>query len=166
MGLGNQLQNDHLKENTMNIYLRAMIAGFVATVVLSVLMLMKSMMGVMPGLDIAQMLTGMAHNMMGLPVNPAVGWLLHFMIGTVVWGIGFALLYRVLPGGGPVVKGVVFGVLAWLLMMLIPMPMAGAGLFGMKMGMMAPVMALMLHVTWGAVLGTTFGGLSRSAATA
>lgn len=150
----------------MNIYLRAMIAGFVATVVLSVLMLMKSMMGVMPGLDIAQMLTGMAHNMMGLPVNPAVGWLLHFMIGTVVWGIDFALLYRPLPGGSPVVKGVVFGVLAWMLMMLIPMPMAGAGLFGMKMGMMAPAMTLVLHVIWGAVLGTTFGGLSRSAATA
>lgn len=150
----------------MNIYLRAMIAGFAATVVLSLLMLMKSMMGVMPGLDVIQMLTGMAHGMMGLPANPAVGWMLHFLIGTVLWGIGFALLYKSLPGGGPLVKGIVFGVLAWLLMMLIPMPMAGAGLFGMKMGMMAPVMTLVLHLIWGAVLGATFGGLSRSAATA
>ena len=150
----------------MNIYLRAMTAGFVATVVLSLLMLMKSMMGVMPGLDIARMLTSMAHHMMGLPANPAVGWLLHFMIGTVVWGMGFALLYTVLPGGGPVIKGLAFGALAWLLMMLIPMPMAGAGLFGMKFGMMAPVMTLVLHLIWGAVLGATFSGLSRSAATA
>lgn len=149
----------------MNIYLRAIIAGFVATVVLSALMLIKSMMGVMPGLDIIQMLTGMAHNMMGLPANPAVGWMLHFLIGTVVWGIGFALLYKMLPGGSPVIKGIVFGVLAWLLMMLIPMPMAGAGLFGMKFGIMAPVMTLVLHVIWGAVLGATFSGLSRSAST-
>lgn len=150
----------------MNRYLRAMIAGFAATVVLSVLMLMKSMMGLMPGLNVIQMLTGMAHGMMGLPVNPAVGWVLHFLIGTVLWGVGFALLYKALPGKGPVVKGIVFGVLAWLLMMLIPMPMAGAGLFGMKMGMMAPVMTLVLHLIWGAVLGATFGGLDRSAATA
>ena len=140
-----------------------MIAGLVATVVLSVLMLIKSMMGVMPGLDIAQMLTGMAHKMMGLPANPAVGWVLHFMIGTVVWGIGFALLYKTLPTSGATTKGMVFGVLAWLLMMLIPMPMAGAGLFAMKMGMMAPVMTLVLHLIWGAVLGATFSGLSRSA---
>lgn len=149
----------------MNMYLRAMLAGFVATVVLSVMMLVKSMMGVMPGLDMIQMLTGMGHDVMGLPANPAVGWMLHFLIGTVFWGIGFALLYKVLPGGGPVVKGIVFGVLAWVLMMLIPMPMAGAGLFGMKMGMMAPVMTLVLHVIWGAVLGVIFGGLNRSAAT-
>lgn len=149
----------------MNVYSRAMIAGFVATVVLSVLMLMKSMMGVMPGLDVIRMLTGMAHDMMGLPANPAVGWMLHFLIGTVLWGIGFALFYKVLPGGSAVVKGIGFGVLAWVLMMLIPMPMAGAGLFGMKMGMMAPVMTLVLHLIWGAALGATFGALSRSVAT-
>lgn len=146
----------------MNTYVRAMIAGFVATVVLSALMLMKTMMGVMPALDVVATLTGMAHNMMGLPATPVVGWVLHFMIGTVVWGMGFALLYNVLPGGGSVTKGMVFGVLAWLMMMLIPMPMAGAGLFGMKMGMMAPVMTLVLHLIWGAVLGATFGGLGRA----
>lgn len=150
----------------MNTYVRAMIAGFVATVVLSALMLMKSMMGVMPALDLPTMLAGMAHNMMGLPANPAVGWVLHFMIGTVAWGIGFALLYKVLPSNSPLGKGIVFGALAWVLMMLIPMPMAGAGLFAMKMGMMAPVMTLVLHLIWGAVLGATYGGLSRSTSNA
>lgn len=122
------------------------------------------MIGVMPGHDVVAMLTGMGHDMMGLPANPVVGWALHFMIGTVLWGIGFALLYKVLPGGGPVAKGIVFGVLAWVPMMLVPMPMAGAGLFGIKMGMMAPVMTLVLHLIWGTVLGATCGGLGRSTA--
>ncbi|MDE2307173.1 MAG: hypothetical protein KGJ97_02645 [Xanthomonadaceae bacterium] len=148
----------------MNTYVRAMIAGFVATVVLSILMFIKSMMGVMPGLDVVHMLSGMAHQMMGMPDSPMVGWVMHFMIGTVVWGVLFALLFKVLPGSGAVAKGVAFGVLAWLLMMLIPMPMAGAGLFGMHMGMMAPAMTLVLHLIWGAVLGATFGALGRSAA--
>ena len=150
----------------MNTYVRAMISGFVATAVLSVLMLLKSMMGVLPGLDVIHMLTGMAHTMMGMPDSPTVGWILHFMIGTVLWGIGFALLYKPLPGNGPVAKGLSFGVLAWLLMMLIPLPLAGAGLFGMRMGMMAPVMTLVLHLVWGAVLGATYAELIRSAASA
>jgi hypothetical protein len=127
---------------------------------------MKSMMGVMPGLGVVAMLIGMAHNMVRLPANPVVGWVLDFMIGTVVWDIGFALLYKVLPGGGSVTKDTVFGVLAWLLMMLIPLPMAGAGLFGPKMGMMAPMMTLVLRLILGAVLGATFGALGRSTSNA
>ena len=59
-----------------------------------------------------------------------------------------------------------FGALAWLLMMLIPMPMAGAGLFVMKMGMMTPIMTLVLHLIWGAVLGATYRGLGRSTSNA
>ncbi|NUR23302.1 DUF6789 family protein [Frateuria sp.] len=143
----------------MNRYLRSIIAGFVATVVLSALMLMKSAMGLMPALDIVKMLTGVAHGMMGLPDNLAVGWIIHFMIGTVLWGVLFALLYGWLPGRGAVTKGLVFATFAWLVMMVIAMPMAGVGLFGMKLGIMAPVMALILHWIWGAVLGAVFGWL-------
>ena len=150
----------------MNNYIRSMVAGFVATVVLSARMLMQSVMGVMPELDVIQMLTSMAHLNMGLPVNPAVGWILHFMIGTVVWGFLFTFLYERLPGRGAVVKGIVFGTLAWLLMMLLVMPMAGAGLFGLNMGVMAPVMTLMLHLIWGAVLGSVFNMLGSRATTA
>ncbi len=35
--------------------------------------------------------------------------------------------------------------------------MAGAGAFGLKMGMMAPVATLMLHWIYGAVLGAIYG---------
>ena len=40
--------------------------------------------------------------------------------------------------------------------------MAGAGLFGMNMGILAPMMALALHLIFGAVLGWVYG---RSRAT-
>ncbi len=73
---------------------KAMLAAFVATVVLSILMLMKAMMGVMPGLDIAAMLA----KMMGAPDTPILGWVGHFMIGTVGYGVVFALLAGKLPG--------------------------------------------------------------------
>lgn len=144
-----------------NRYARAIVAGFVATVVLSVLMLIKGAMGMLPQMNVIHMLAGMAHARMGLPASPLVGWIAHFFIGTVLWGIGFALLQPVLPGSSAVRKALSFSVLAWLLMMLVPLPMAGAGLFGLKMGPMAPVMTLVLHLIWGAVLGAVYGRLGR-----
>ncbi len=127
------------------------LAGFIATAVLSIMMVAKAMMGVMPALDVAAMIA----MMMGAPV--IIGWLVHFMIGTVAWGGGFAVLYGVIPGGNAIVKGIVFGVAAWLGMMIMVMPMAGAGLFGMNFGIMAPMMTLVLHIIFGAVLGGVFG---------
>lgn len=147
----------------MNIYVRSMIAGFAATVVLSLLMMMKSAMGMMPQLDVITMLGGMAQSVMGMG-GAGIGWLLHFLIGTVAWGVLFAFLYNRLPGASAVTKGMAFGVLAWLLMMILPMPMAGAGFFGMGLGMMAPVMTLILHLIWGAVLGFVFSRLPAEAA--
>jgi hypothetical protein len=58
-----------------------------------------------------------------------------------------------------IAKGINFGIAAWVMMMLVIMPMAGVGLFGLKMGMMAPVMTLMLHVIFGAVLGSVYAKL-------
>ena len=147
----------------MNNVGKSMLAGFVATVVLSVLMVIKMMMGVMPDLNAIKMMTTMAHGMMGMPAVPIVGWMMHFMIGTVLWGVLFALIGKSLPGGGYVSKGLSFGVLAWVLMMVMVMPMAGTGFFGLSLGMMAPVMTLMLHLVYGAVLGGVYSKLLGSA---
>lgn len=149
----------------MNRYIRSMTAGFVATVALSLLMLMKGAMGLMPALNPTAMLTDMAHAQMGMPASPMVGWVAHFMIGTVVWGILFALLYDKLPGRSALVKGMSFSVLAWLMMMIVPMPMAGAGLFGLTLGMMTPVMTLVMHLIWGAVLGYTYDRFQSNTST-
>lgn len=129
-------------------------AGLVATVVLSMMLIAKSMMGVMPSLDVIVMLS----TMMG--ATALVGWLAHFMIGTLAWGGGFALLYDAIPGTGATAKGVAFGIAAWAAMMIMVMPMAGAGLFGMAFGIMAPMMTLVMHIIFGWVLGATFQALA------
>lgn len=128
------------------------VAGFVATIVLSALMVMKAMMGMMPELDVIRMLTHMAGAQSVL-----VGWGMHFVIGSIIWGGLFALLQNRIPGGSPLFRGILFGIGAWLLMMLMVMPMAGAGLFGIRFGMAAPVMTLLLHIIYGATLGAVFG---------
>ncbi len=89
-----------------------------ATVILSLLMLMKGAMGLMPALDPISMIAVM------MGVSTAIAWGIHFMIGTVIWGGAFALLESHLPGGELWLKGVVFGIGAWLIMMVAMMPMA------------------------------------------
>ncbi len=87
-----------------------------------------------------------------------MGWVAHFVIGAVIWGGLVAWLNANIPGGSQWVKGIVFGVGAWLVMMMIAvMPMAGAGFFGMALEMMAPVMTLVLHIIFGVVLGGVYG---------
>ena len=68
-------------------------AGFVATVVLSAMMLIKRYMGLMPQLDPIAMITAMAG-----ASSPAVGWIGHFVIGSIFWGIGFVVVSPYLPG--------------------------------------------------------------------
>jgi hypothetical protein len=131
---------------------KGMVAGFVATVVLSILMVMKSMMGLMPEFDIVAMLTGM----MAAP-SPIAGWLVHFAIGAILWGGLFVWLDPHLPGNSHWLKGIFFGIGAWILMMVLLMPMAGAGFFGINFGVMAPFMTFVLHTIFGAVLGGVYG---------
>jgi hypothetical protein len=131
---------------------KGIIAGLVATIVLSGLMLTKEMMGLMPQLDVIRMLT----TMMGVS-SPVAGWITHFAIGTIAWGGLFAILEANLPGDSYWQRGIVFGIGAWVLMMVAVMPMAGAGMFGLGLGVMAPVMTFMLHAIFGAVLGGVYG---------
>jgi hypothetical protein len=136
---------------TPGMIVKGIVAGFVATVVLSAMMLMKQSMGLMPELDPIAMLTSMAG-----ASSPALGWIAHFVIGSIFWGVGFAIVSPYLFG--PYwLRGTIFAVAAWLMMMVVVMPMAGAGLFGLDLGTMVPVATLVLHVVFGVVLGGTYG---------
>lgn len=137
-----------------------MTAGLVATVVLSLIMIMKGVMGMMPQVNAIQALAKISATYFGMPLLPWVGWIEHFVIGTVLWGLIFAATINIWPGGYTV-KGIVFSVVAWLAMMIIMMPMAGAGLFGLNLGMAAPMGTLVLHLVYGAVLGAVYGALEH-----
>jgi hypothetical protein len=133
---------------------KGILAGFIATLVLSALMIMKTMMGVMPQLDVIAMLSSM------LGVSSVIAWIVHFAIGTLGYGITIALLARSLPGSA-IVIGLVLGIAGWLVMMVVLMPMTGKSLFGMDLGIMAPMMTLVLHLIFGAVLGWVYGKTTK-----
>lgn len=133
------------------------LAGFVATVVLSLLMLMKGGMELVPELNVVSLL----NRMMGTAEAPAAGWFVHFVIGTLLWGGLFGIVERELPTHSPLANGLLFSTGMWFMTMAIVMPIAGAGVFGLAIGMIAPMVTLMLHLVYGAVLGAFYGWLER-----
>ena len=144
---------------------KGIIAGFAATVVLTLLMMLKKMMGVMPELDPVRMLAEMAAQRTGMELNLMVGWVMHFVIGSIAWGSALVLLNDILPGNTQVMKGIGVGIAAWLLMMVGPLPMSGSGLFGLNIGIMVPVMTLVFHLVFGVVLGLVFKALGGTETT-
>ncbi|HXH64815.1 MAG TPA: DUF6789 family protein [Mariprofundaceae bacterium] len=142
----------------MNKLSNGILAGLAATIVLSMLMVMKAKMGLMPDVNVIAMLAG---KMGG---SAAMGWAAHFMIGVIGYGLAYALVFSDLPFGNHTTCGIALGITGWLVMMVAVMPMMGAGLFGLALpsGMMVPVATLMLHVIFGAVLGYVYGLTQRS----
>ena len=136
-----------------------LIGGFVGSAVLAVIFVMKDALGMFPQMDVIAMLSAM------MGTGALMAWLAHFIIGTIAWGGIFALANGAIPGGTQTAKGVVVGLAAWLMMMVVVMPMAGAGLFGLGFGMMVGAgMPLVLHIVFGAVMGFTAAFLEQGSA--
>lgn len=139
---------------------RAIGAGFIATLVMTMIMYMAPMMG-MPKMDLAAMLGSMMSQQMPAPMSTAwwMGMVIHFVNGTVIFPLIYAyLLYAVLPGR-PWLKGVLWGLLLWLIMQVMVMPMMGMGFFSANMPqtVMSVMGSLMGHIIYGAILGAIAG---------
>jgi hypothetical protein len=129
---------------------RAFHAGLIATLATSTLMVLTMAFGLMPQMDIIATLA----DKMGS--SQAAAWLVHFIVGTVLFGGTFAIAYDRMPGATSIGKGLTFAAAVWLLVMLLVMPAIGAGIFGWTLGFMVPVAMLVLHLVYGFVLGGTF----------
>jgi hypothetical protein len=134
--------------------MKGMIAGLVATLVLSGLLLLKSTMELVPELNIIRLLVNLGS------ISVVQAWMDHFIVGVVVWGLLFGAYDALATRPAHWLKGIIFGVFTWLVMMVAFMPLAKVGFFGSKIGPMAVAVTLMYHLVYGAVLGTTYGLLS------
>ncbi|MGD2137420.1 MAG: hypothetical protein PVJ66_08720 [Gammaproteobacteria bacterium] len=138
----------------------SLIAGLAATVVLWALKLTS---GTLPQLETIRFLDRVAEataRATGLPDPLRAGWLWHLAIGTLLWGTLFGIMLPVLPGQRYWVKGIAFGIIAGMLTMLMVMPLAGAGYFGMELTLLDPVISLVYHIVYGVTLGGVYAVLA------
>jgi len=130
---------------------KAIAGGFIGTVLFTLMMrFVAPMIGVR--MDIVGKLGEITHTGM------AGGLFVHFLNGTVIFPLIYVYpLYRWLPGA-PWQKGLLWGVILWLGVETVMMPMMGAGVFSMEMGGMKSVMAALIgHLVYGAILGAIAG---------
>ena len=109
-------------------------------------------------MDIAQMLSGF------LGGGWTMGMVMHLTNGIVVFPLIYLMvLYRFLPGA-PWLKGILWGVLLWLGLEIVILPIIGAGVFNANEGGAKAVMAaLIAHLMYGAVLGVITGSATQVA---
>ena len=93
----------------------------------------------------------------GMP-TPALGWLFHFFVGTLLWGGAFGFAHDYLSGPSWV-RGVTFAAGAALIVLLGVMPLTGAGLLGLGLDTFAPFVIVLIHLVYGATLGVIYGKL-------
>ena len=134
--------------------LRGMLAGLVATLVLSAVMLLKSSMGLWPELNLIRLLTNLGS------IQTVAAWMDHFIVGVIVWGLMFGAFDALWESRAYWLKGLLFGVFAWLMMMILFMPLAKTGFFGVKLGPAAIYVSLSYHLIYGLVLGLIYGALT------
>ena len=123
---------------------RAISGGLAGTVVFTLMMkfLAPEMIG--HPMDIAAVLATFT----GL--GTSAGVVIHFLLGTIGFAIGFVIVGPYLPGPGWL-RGVIFMTAIWLLAGLIAMPVLGVGLF--FGGAKEAIAALFGHGALGAILG-------------
>lgn len=126
---------------------RAVVAGLVGTAVMTAVGLWVAPMMGIPRMNPAEMLAGQMGG------NALLGWAAHLMIGIIL-----ALIYAVVASslpGAPALRGALFGLAPWLIVMLIMMPMSGMPMFG---GTVAGAMGSLIgHLVYGAVVGAIYG---------
>lgn len=125
--------------------LRTLAGGLAATLVITAMMYFGAPMMTGAPMDIANELSAM----LGVPW--LLGMIMHFVLGTVIFSFAYALVVGPRLPGPAAIRGMIWGLVLWLVAMLAMSPMMGKGLF---MGGMPPAIASLVgHLAFGLVLG-------------
>lgn len=131
---------------------RAVFAGVLGTVAMTIVATFGAPMMGLPKMDIPGML---ASHMGGATL---LGWIAHFMVGTLL-ALGYALVQWRLPGPA-ILRGALYGLAPWLMAQVVVMPMMGMGLFS---GAAALAFGSLIgHLVYGAIVGAVYSSTKES----
>ena len=131
--------------------LKAIFAGIIGTIGMTLFMKMGNMMGIQ--MNVPKMLASMFGG------NIVIGWVIHFMIGIVL-AIGYEYFFiKLIKINNTLIRGVVYGILPWFMAQVMVMPMMSAmngmsyidGLFSGSIIM--ALASLIAHLVFGLALG-------------
>ena len=128
--------------------------GLLATLSMTVIMLIGMITKISPmPAPIPVALVKMAFGELPKPALMGIGMLAHFIYGGVA-GFIFSSLVK---SSVNLWKGLGWGIILWLGMQLIFLPLLGWGIFGSAISPKSAVATLMLHLIYGSTLGWGLG---------
>jgi len=142
---------------------KPLVAGLSGTLVHFFFMYLKSQTSLLPSFQPYQSLQQTLAQWVGGDVPAFVPWLLSLVIGMAILGFLFSRINGLLPGRTGLSKGVIFGLIGWILMGLIFFPLIGLGPFAFQAGLgIAPaLLSLAMLLTYSVVLATVYATLDR-----
>jgi hypothetical protein len=140
---------------------KPIIAGLAGTSMHALFLYLKTRSGILPSFQPYQSFQLALSRWIGADVPAFVPWALSFMNGMGFLGFLFARINRWLPGKTGAGKGLIFGVIGWILMGLVFFPLIGLGPFatGSGHGIAPALMSLAMLLTYSVVLGTVYATL-------
>lgn len=136
----------------MDIYFkRGLVWGFFGTLAMTIIMITGTVLQMSPmpapiPIAIAKWILGDLPK----PILVIVGMLSHFVYGGMA-GIIFSIL---LKDAVHLWKGLIWGIILWIGMQIIILPLLGWGFFGAEVSPKIAVATLILHLIYGGVLGS------------
>ncbi|MBA2453359.1 MAG: hypothetical protein H0V47_09320 [Chloroflexia bacterium] len=159
--------------NRTNWLSNSIIAGFPATVVMTVVFiagfLFSGAFGAQDGTTVSRWFWGLTNNSLtDSAYNIPIGAYSVNLLAGLVWAGVYGYVAEPRLSGPGWRKGMLFSIVPWLLSLVVVFPIVGAGFFGAALGA-GPLPAignLILHLVFGAVLGSIYAVPDESMADA
>ncbi len=140
------------------------LSGFVATFAMTVVLAagygLARVIGDEQGNQLERWFWGLSHNMITERTTDALvlGIGINLVTG-LIWAVIYGAYAEPMLNGSGWRKGITFSLVAWLLSIIVFLPIAGGGLFGSELnaGPLPVLGNLILHLIFGAVLGGVYG---------
>jgi hypothetical protein len=128
-------------------------------------MFIKIHAGWLPAFQPYQALQSTLSRLISSAVPSIVPWMISYLNGMTIVGLLFGSSYQLLPGKYGITKGIVVGILVWLIMGLSFFPMLGLGLFAgdIGLGVKPALFSLVMVLTYSTVMGIVYAALNAEA---
>jgi uncharacterized membrane protein YagU involved in acid resistance len=134
---------------------RAVVAGLVGTMAMTALWLVEPKLG-LDRLAAGDMLSSLLAVVTAYAsLGPVLGWALHFTVGIVL-ALFYAILVRDRLPGSPLTRGLLYGVMIFIVAQVLFMPLVGAGVFSRGDASML-LGSFIGHLAYGGILGLICG---------
>lgn len=123
------------------------LSGFIASIVSSFALVIFTAFIVIPEFNFISI----QGSIFGLTNVALASWAVYFIIGTLIWGPLYAIFDPYLPNPW-IIKGILFGITVWIIVMIVLMPLAGEDVFLKRFGLKASAIVLTTDLVFGIAL--------------